>query len=334
MISIRRKNALLVMCVINFYFVSSFFLREAVESYLGVEFFALIDSSISLVDWLVLLLNFFVGVYIYQVKDDSYLIVSKPFNRLDSMFVLVVSVILYLLVLAFFKKISSDLSYEGFHKFLNETLWGKLLYVLLFCVSIQLYYVLNFDNKFLKTLLFFQLLLGVALSEMRSFIMFNLISLYFIPSVSVYVNKNIFKVAIIVCAALLLPIFFRSGTTNVYFVLSQILVTGAFQYDLFVAVSQNITYKVSDSYVESGGGYGNFILAYMFDYIGYISILFWCFLPVFIKNIPMSLLGAVSIYYFTIVRNHPSSWLNGIVFLVFVGLIYGVLPKYEKKNIS
>lgn len=330
LIPVINKNCLIVVSVINLYFITSFILREIIELYFDVKYFSIVESSITFFDCVLFVLSLLIFIYISKIRTEPYKRVY--FKRFDSKIILMVSVLLYLFMLSVFKFEASMLSYEGFHKLISTSYFGKLQYVLYACMVIQIYFVTKFDNSWIVKLLVLQLVFSVFLSEIRSFIMFQMIVLVIIPTVSKVITKNIIKCTIFSIIAMLLPLYFRSPGSDILFIVSQVFLAGAFQYDFLSLTINELNYEVSESYVSSGGGFGSFYPAYTFEYIGYLSLLIWLGAPIILKKVPISMLSLISVYYFTIIRNHPSSWGNGLIFMILMIILIRLIPKYESKN--
>lgn len=326
----RRALPYLLVSFVNLYFPVSYWFRGIIEDYYPIPIFKLTNVPYSLLDAVILLICFIMLVAGSKISIDYEK--EKRLPGISDRIIILCSFVIYIVTLMYFKYIGAGYSYEGFHKMLNNSLTGKFQYLLYLALSIQIYYVIKFNDKFLVKILSVQLLFGVLFSEMRSFVFFQMVTLSLIPMVTEFILKNKTKALVILSASMLLPIMLRSNVENDYFVLAQIFSTGAFQYDLLVLGLQGEILSISSDYASSGGGYGSFFPRELYDFIGFYGIFLWAFLPLVFLFLPTTLSCTLAIYYFTIVRNNYGSWLNGYLAIILVIFFMILLEYISKKN--
>lgn len=322
------SNSFFIISTINFYFISSLLVRNILILHLSIPFPTLDKPIISaeiVICWLIaLLLVLFSHRRLKSTLSKNY---GHQTTKISNKLLIIFSFCMSISVATIFKYISSGMSYEQFHMFLSQSLFGKIQYLIILSLVIQVYVVLYTPSRFLAKCLLFQIFAFTLLLEQRSYTLIALIILSYHPQVSRYIITNKLKILAGLIMVVTLPLFLRSGMT-VISAFYQIIAAGAFQFDLFTLSQKNSFAAVSRDYVQRGGGYGSFFPSYLYEIFGSLSLYIWLILPIIIRLAPVAIGAITTVYYFTIVRNHPDSWLNGyLVFTLVLILASDIIPK-------
>lgn len=321
-------NSVFIISIINFYFISSLLLRNILMLYASIPFVTLDEPTISaeiFVCWLLALV--LVVISHRRLRRELNKKYEYNITKIPNKFLVVCSLCMSISVAIIFKYVSAGMSYEQFHLFLSRSLFGKVQYLILLSLTIQLYIILYTPSLFLAKLLLLQIFAFTLLLEQRSYVLICLLILSYDPHIGRFIILNKLKILIVAAIVVTLPLLLRSGMTLVS-AIYQIIATGAFQFDLFTLAQKNSVAAVSKVYVQSGGGYGSFLPSYLYPIFGTASLYIWLMLPIIVRHTPMVIGAITAVYYFSIVRNHPDSWLNGFLILSLVLILAsGLIPK-------